>query len=210
MIWIAIGANIPGTWGAPSDTIERVRMELERCGLTIVARSSLYRTPPVGRTAQPRFLNAVLGVRGSIAPAALLRLLKQLEARAGRRANGRWGPRPLDMDILDFGGRMIGRPAAARIAGTLVLPHPELTRRGFVLVPLAEVAPGWRHPRLNVSAATLLKRAPGLTRGIQRLGTREGHRHAEGGPVGCRLFSGSGGVRCGLSPASPIETRPRD
>lgn len=170
MIWIAIGANIRGTWGAPAETFDCVLHELRRHGLKIVVRSGLYLTPPVGRVAQPDFLNAVIGVTGSTAPAALLRLAKALEAQAGRRVNGRWGPRPLDIDILDFGGRIIGQPSAARLPGTLVLPHPEITRRGFVLVPLAEVAPAWRHPWLGVGARTLLNRAPRMAHGIRRLG----------------------------------------
>ncbi|MGD9804681.1 MAG: 2-amino-4-hydroxy-6-hydroxymethyldihydropteridine diphosphokinase [Hyphomicrobiaceae bacterium] len=169
-IWVGIGANIGGNWGAPRDTFDRVLAELGLCGFSMVVRSSLYLTPPFGRTGQPRFLNAVFGMRGSVAPSSLLRLVKRLEVRAGRRANGRWGPRPLDIDILDFGGRVIGRPAAARVPGGLVLPHPELAWRGFVLVPLVEVAPRWRHPRLNVSAETLLRHRPGLDRGIQQLG----------------------------------------
>lgn len=170
MIWIAIGGNVPGCWGAPPDAFDRTLDELERFGLTVARRSGLYLTRPVGRTGQPDFLNAVFGLRGSIAPISLLRLLKRLEAQAGRRSNERWGPRPLDLDILDFGGRTIGRPTSRRRRGALVLPHPELTGRGFVLVPLVEVASKWHHPRLGVSAETLLKRAPRLACGIRRLG----------------------------------------
>jgi len=170
MIWIAVGGNIPGAWGEPRDTFERAVVELERNGLRVVVRSGLFLTPPVGRSGQPDYLNAVIGLRASIAPAALLRLLKRIETGAGRRANGHWAPRPLDLDILDHGGRIIGRPGRARMRGRIVLPHPELEGRGFVLIPMTEVAPRWRHPRLGVDAETLLKRAPRLARGIRRLG----------------------------------------
>ncbi len=169
MIWLAFGGNVSGAWGVPFNAFDRALEALESAGLTIVARSSLYETLPIGSIRQPLFLNAVVGVRGAIAPGALLRLLKRLERRAGRRTNGRWGPRPLDIDILDFGGRVLGGSAPVRQAGRLVLPHPELARRGFVLVPLVEVAPRWHHPRMGSHAAALLQRRPGLARGVRRL-----------------------------------------
>lgn len=160
-IWVGLGANIRGCWGLPGDTLRQAVMELERAGLTLVARSQLYTTRPLGSRRQPPYVNAVAGFTGSIAPAALLRLAKQLERAAGRRTNGRWSSRPLDIDILDFGGRILGRQqrrpgSRSRAAGRLVLPHPEMARRGFVLAPLAAVAPGWRHPVLGVGATELL------------------------------------------------------
>jgi 2-amino-4-hydroxy-6-hydroxymethyldihydropteridine diphosphokinase len=169
-IWIAIGANVEGAWGKPRDTFDRALRELRAIGLHEFARSGLFLTRPVGQVRQPDFLNAVFGIGASLPPASLLRLLKTLEKRAGRRANGKWGPRPLDLDILDFGGRIVGQPAGLRRRGELVLPHPELTYRGFVLVPLAEVAPGWCHPRIGVRAETLLKSRPRLARGVRRIG----------------------------------------
>jgi len=109
---------------------------------------------------QPSYLNAVVMIEGAVAPAALLRFLKGLERRAGRRLGRHWGPRQLDIDILDFGGRQIGRPGGQRRRGQLLLPHPEMHRRTFVLVPLREIAPTWRRPRSGMSIATLLARLP--------------------------------------------------
>jgi 2-amino-4-hydroxy-6-hydroxymethyldihydropteridine diphosphokinase len=109
----------------------------------------------------------VIGIHGSIGPGALLRLLKRLERRAGRRMCGHWKPRPLDLDILDFGGRIIGRRSRNRVAGRLLLPHPELHRRGFVLVPLMAAAPGWRHPVGGAHARQILARTRGLARGVK-------------------------------------------
>jgi 2-amino-4-hydroxy-6-hydroxymethyldihydropteridine diphosphokinase len=116
---------------------------------------------------QPHYLNMVIGMHGSVAPGTLLRLLKRLERRAGRRMRGHWKPRPLDLDILDFGGRILGRRDRNRVAGRLLLPHPELHRRGFVLVPLMAAAPGWRHPVLGAHASQILARTPGLARGVE-------------------------------------------
>jgi 2-amino-4-hydroxy-6-hydroxymethyldihydropteridine diphosphokinase len=143
--------------------------ELGNAGFHIFARSPLYRTRPVGIGRQPVYLNMVIGMQGSTGPAGLLHLLKRLERKAGRRKRGHWQPRPLDLDILDFGGRVIGRPGRKRSEGKLLLPHPELHRRGFVLVPLAAVASGWRHPLLGVGAREILARAPRLARGVERV-----------------------------------------
>jgi 2-amino-4-hydroxy-6-hydroxymethyldihydropteridine diphosphokinase len=104
-----------------------------------------------------------------VAPAALLRLIKRIERRAGRRLGVRWGPRCLDIDILDNGGRRLGWPRRRRQQGRLMLPHPEMHLRAFVLVPLLEVDPHWRHPTLAVSGRTLLARLPRAScRGIRQ------------------------------------------
>lgn len=109
----------------------------------------------------------VIGMQGSIGPAMLLRLLKRLERNAGRIKRGHWKSRPLDLDILDFGGRIIGSRPHNRVEGQLVLPHPELHRRGFVLVPLAAAERSWRHPALGARASQILARTPRLARGIE-------------------------------------------
>jgi 2-amino-4-hydroxy-6-hydroxymethyldihydropteridine diphosphokinase len=155
---LGLGANIAGHWGSPEATLLRALAALAPAGLEELARSRFYRTRPVGAGRQPDFLNAVVATRARVAPLQLLRRLKALERRAGRRPGRHWGPRPLDIDILDYGGRRLGWPGAPRGRARLILPHPELHRRAFVLVPLAEVAPGWRHPVLGASAAALLRR----------------------------------------------------
>jgi 2-amino-4-hydroxy-6-hydroxymethyldihydropteridine diphosphokinase len=167
-IWISLGANIPGTWGEPAVSLRRAIVEIGNAGFHIFAQSSAYRTQPLGRGRHPSYLNVVIGMRGSTSPAMLLRLLKRLERHAGRRKRGHWQPRPLDLDILDFGGRIVGRPGSRRLEGQLLLPHPELHRRGFVLVPFAAIAPGWRHPVLAVSARQFLARSVRLARGVER------------------------------------------
>lgn len=82
----------------------------------------------------------------------------------------RWSARPLDIDIIDHGGRVANWPAPTRTGSPLVLPHPFAHLRGFVLVPLAEIAPWWRHPILGLSARELLARNPRLARGIVAAG----------------------------------------
>ena len=163
---LALGGNTRGAWGLPSETFERALESLKEAGVTVVARSPAFRTIPQGPGRQAWFLNEVIVVRASIGPAALLRLAKTIERAAGRRSGIRWGPRPLDIDVLDYGGRRINAGAHATVPGRLVLPHPEIANRGFVLVPLMHVAPHWRHPVSGATARSLLARSPQLARGV--------------------------------------------
>lgn len=157
---LALGGNVSGSWGTPLETLRRtLRLELPKvfkiCGI-----SALYETAPVGAPQrQPRYLNAVVIAHATHAPGRTLTILKCMERRAGRRRGRPGSARPLDIDIVDYGGRVIGWPPGKRRAH-LVLPHPEAHKRAFVLVPLSEVRPEWRHPCRGVSARTLLKRLP--------------------------------------------------
>jgi len=155
---LALGANTRGLWGEPRETLARTCGELGQAGLVITGASPVYSTAPVGPGRQPRYLNAVIVAEASLAPAALLRLLKRLERRAGRGPGRHWGPRPLDIDIIDDGGRVLGWPPARRRRGRLILPHPEMHTRAFVLVPLLDVLPFWRHPVFGVAGKALLRR----------------------------------------------------
>ena len=103
------------------------------------AVSSVYETAPVGYTQQPFFLNAVVALETVVPPAALLQILQQIEAHHHRKRTIHWGPRTLDLDLLLYGQRRID-------SAELVLPHPHLAERCFVLAPLCEIAPTLRHP----------------------------------------------------------------
>lgn len=143
------------------DTLRRAAAELDAQG-TVVRRSRLWRTEPVGGPrGQPAYLNAVVALRPDAAhadPHLLLRALHEIEARYGRRRRLRWAPRLLDLDLLALGEEV-------RAEQGLTLPHPRMMERAFVLVPLLEVAPAWRHPGTGVSAATALA-------GLDRSGVR--------------------------------------
>ena len=159
-VFLGLGANRAGAWGPPADTLRQACCELSAAGVEVVAASHVYATAPLGPGRQASYLNAVLEVRAPLAPAALLRLIKRIERRSGRRLGVPWAPRSLDIDILDFAGRRLGWPARRRRRGTLILPHPEMHRRAFALVPLLEAAPHWRHPALGFPVRTLLARLP--------------------------------------------------
>jgi len=161
---VGFGGNYPGPWGTPAETIARALREIAREGVTVAAVSGFYETAAVGRAGQPPYVNAAALIDTHLGPEALLRLFKRVEAKAGRRGGSPWGPRTLDIDILDHKGRVKhwqrGRPRFARAgARPLVLPHPWIEKRPFVLRPLLDVAPEWRHPVSRRSAQALWRQA---------------------------------------------------
>ncbi len=161
MILVALGSNLSGAWGAPCQILNRAVLELGKPpGAAISALSGLYETAGVGRGQPGVFVNAVVSLECHCSPAALLRRLKMIERQAGPRSSRRWGPRTLDLDILDYRGLIMGWPEQGRlneaaIRNQLVLPHPLLHERPFVLAPLGEVAPDWRHPVLRLTSRQL-------------------------------------------------------
>jgi 2-amino-4-hydroxy-6-hydroxymethyldihydropteridine diphosphokinase len=163
MVIISLGSNVTSRWGNSDTTILQALTELEKLSVRIVRYSRIYRTQPYGLANQPDFTNAVALVQTSRTPAALLTLLKRIEAIAGRRSSRRWGPRPLDLDILDYNRRILnwskGNKQVFKCGTqTLILPHPGVAMRPFVLKPLLDVAPYWHHPVSGLSAAQLMKR----------------------------------------------------
>jgi 2-amino-4-hydroxy-6-hydroxymethyldihydropteridine diphosphokinase len=160
---LGVGANCPGPWGIPSETITKALLAIAEAGPAVEAVSPFYETAAVGRAGQPPYVNAVALIHTPLSGEALLRLLKGIEGRAGRRGGSPWGSRTLDIDILDHKGLVRHwrgtHPSFARPGPRpLVLPHPWIAKRPFVLRPLLDIAPDWRHPVLKTSADALWRR----------------------------------------------------
>ena len=144
--YIGLGANLGDPVRQLSEALERLNAAEE---VEVTRVSAFYRNPPLGPPDQPWYVNAAARVRTRLGPEELLRLLQQVEAALGRVRGEHWGPRVLDLDLLLYNGEVIFAP-------DLVVPHPEMHRRGFVLLPLAEIAPQAWHPVLGKSAGDLL------------------------------------------------------
>ncbi|MDD2516589.1 MAG: 2-amino-4-hydroxy-6-hydroxymethyldihydropteridine diphosphokinase [Synergistales bacterium] len=142
---ISLGSNIGDRLG----TIRQASLLLKGMGIQNVASSDIFETAPWGVKEQPWFLNACLLVDTSVSPRELLSRLQSIENRLGRVSRFRWGPREIDLDLLFMDGLAVDEE-------DLVLPHPEMHNRSFVLVPLNQVAPDWVHPLLHRRVRELL------------------------------------------------------
>lgn len=153
---VALGASLPGPDGAsPLDTCRRAAAALDSVpGFRLRALSRWWESDPVPpMPGAPVFTNAVARLKGAGDPGALMAVLHAIEDAAGRVRPFPNAPRTLDLDLIALGDRVLPGPRP-------ILPHPRAQDRAFVLLPLAEVAPGWRHPVLGVSVEALIARLP--------------------------------------------------
>ena len=154
MILIGIGGNLDSPrFGPPRETLTAALAALEREGIGILARSGWYRSEPVPPSSQPWFVNAVVSVAIELGASELLAKLQTVETDFGRVRGERNAARILDLDLLGYESTVVR-------THSLALPHPRLHERRFVLVPLAEIAPSWRHPVFGLTAVELLARLP--------------------------------------------------
>ncbi len=162
MILIALGSNMFGPWGSPAQTLARAGRELNHFPLRLIKLSTLIETSPHGVLNQPNFVNAVAVIETALSADALIRKLHMIEHQAGRRRRKRWGPRTLDLDILDYKGEV--RPARKNHSLRLVLPHSAIADRSFVLLPITEIAAGWKHPVSRKTALAMIQKLYRLNR----------------------------------------------
>ena len=173
-IFIAFGANLPLDGQAPEATVRAAMQVLAEIGMQPLAVSRIFATPCFPAGAGPDYVNGVLSLQADGRGAAeVLEALHLVEARFGRARTQRWAGRTLDLDLLAMGDlilpdateqarwRHLPPDQQAKLApDRLILPHPRLQDRAFVLVPLCDLAPGWRHPALGQTAAEMLAALP--------------------------------------------------
>lgn len=149
MIYVALGANMPSPAGPPAVTLRQALAAMPRHRIEVGAVSPFYRSPAWPNPADPAYVNAVAEVRTRLTPGELLKALLAIEKAFGRVRKTRNEPRTLDLDLLDYGGLVSD-------VEQLMLPHPRMHERAFVLRPLADIAPTWRHPDTGEAIAVLL------------------------------------------------------
>jgi 2-amino-4-hydroxy-6-hydroxymethyldihydropteridine diphosphokinase len=155
MIVIAIGSNLPHpAFGAPIDVCNAAIHAIEDSGCEVMERSRWFHSAPVPASDQPDFVNGVVSVRTALAPDALLTCLHRIEDRFDRLRSVPNAARTLDLDLIAY-HNMVNSGE-----GRALLPHPRMSRRAFVLYPLRDIAPDWRHPSLGDTLQTLIDALP--------------------------------------------------
>jgi len=168
VILIALGANLPSTAGAPAVTLHAALRTLAQRNVAVEAVSPFYKSAAWPDPRDPEFVNAVASVKTELPPCDLLAVLKETERAFGRRSTRPNAPRPLDLDILDYNRRVE--------TGSPNLPHPRVHERGFVLIPLRDVAPDWTHPVTGLGVDALIESLPGDARALRKLDERNSAR----------------------------------
>ncbi len=170
---VALGSNEAMGLGGTKIIFEAAFQALEKLGVSVSQKSKLYLTPCFPQGNGPDFVNAAARIETSLTPEKLLCRLHEVEAEFGRLRTKRWGPRSLDLDLIAQGCAVLPDPETQRhwvelplgrqikeAPKQLILPHPRLQDRGFVLIPLAEIAPGWVHPLSGKTAMEMLDDLP--------------------------------------------------
>ena len=145
--YLAVGSNL----GSKSENIERAKFEIQNHKIKIMKISSNYESESWPNPSNPRFINIILEIKTSLAPLELLKICNFIEKKLGRKRSKKNAPRSCDIDIIDYEQKVLNLKD-----GNLIAPHPRLSKRNFVLLPLFEINPTWKHPKSKKNIVNLI------------------------------------------------------
>ena len=166
MIFVALGANLPGRYGSPYETLQAAKAAMEERGIAILSSSRTWLTAPVPASDQPWYHNEVVRVETGLSAFALLETLQEIENEFGRVRTVRNAPRVLDLDLVAYHDDILNKPE-------LIVPHPRMHKRAFVLLPMQETVENWAHPLLQMALDDLIVNLPADQEAVPMDGHKE-------------------------------------
>ena len=157
MIFLGLGSNLPSKYGDRFANINLAISFLEACGINVIKRSSFYKTPSYPDRENPKFINVVILIETNLPPVVLMSVLVFIEEKLERKRFKKNDPRTCDIDIIDYNNQVLNFQYKNLY---LEIPHRKLISRNFVLFPLQEIAPSWKHPNTEEIIATLIHKLP--------------------------------------------------
>ena len=155
MILLGLGSNLPSQFGDRFTNINLAISSLEGYGIKVIKKSSFYETPSYPNKENPKFINIVILVDTTLPPVDLMSVLIFIEEKLGRKRDKKNDPRTCDIDIIDYNGQILNLKYNNL---NLTIPHKELAKRNFVLFPLQEIFPEWKHPKTNEIINVLIQK----------------------------------------------------
>lgn len=155
MIYLGLGSNLKSKYGNRFDNINFAITKIKEKGIFINNQSSYYETPSYPNSKNPKFINIVISIKTSLTPKDLMSFLILLEEKMGRKRSKKNDPRICDIDIIDYDNQILDLDFDL---GNLAIPHKKMTSRNFVLFPLKEISPEWKHPKTNEIIMDLIEK----------------------------------------------------
>ena len=157
MIFISLGSNLPSTYGNRFTNINLAISYLEGYGIKIISKSSFYETYSYPNRENPKFINIVISIKTHLSPADLMSVLLFIEEKLERKRNKKNDSRTCDIDIIDYNNQILSFQYKNL---NLEIPHKKLSSRNFVLFPLQEIFPNWKHPKTKENISSLIHKLP--------------------------------------------------